>query len=171
MKFYNLNGTWVSWDTLHNEYGYTTEESLPVTYKSAKNNSTWGQSAGSGYFVGDMNDMIHGSFWCDSDIGWFDMDGLVWNPEIYPSDATDLLMENNGNVSDAVSLECDGVTYYLIKAIADTAAWITASEAYDLGWVEYTPPSNQIPVGGVMTSTTDDVIYMDSFGGVMTADA
>jgi len=33
------------------------------------------------------------------------------------------------------------------------------------------PPITQIPVGGIMTSTTDDVIYMDSFGGIMTADA
>lgn len=172
MKFYNLNGTWVSWDTLHNEYGYTTEESLPVTYKSASNDATWGSDAGSGYYVGDVTDMIHGSFWCDSDYGWFELDGLVWNPEIYPSNATPLTMINNGVLSNAVSLECGGVTYYLIKAIVGSYAWISASEAAEMGWevsTGYTlsfvntqlpdititmPPSETGPSGTVVTLPT-----------------
>lgn len=172
MKFYNLNGTWVSWDELHNEYGYSTVESTPVTYKSASNDATWGSDAGSGYYVGDVTDMIHGSFWCDSDYGWFELDGLVWNPEIYPSNATPLTMINNGVLSDAVSLECDGVTYYLIKAIVGSYAWISASEAAEMGWevsTGYTlsfvntqlpdititmPPSETGPSGTVVTLPT-----------------
>lgn len=172
MKFYNVNGTWVSWDELHNEYGYSTVESTPVTYKSASNDATWGSDAGSGYYVGDVTDMIHGSFWCDSDYGWFELDGLVWNPEIYPSNATPLTMINNGVLSDAVSLECGGVTYYLIKAIVGNTAWISASEAAEMGWevsTGYTlsfvntqlpdititmPPSETGPSGTVVTLPT-----------------
>lgn len=172
MKFYNLNGTWVSWEELHNEYGYSTVESTPVTYKSASNDATWGSDAGSGYYVGDVTDMIHGSFWCDSDYGWFELDGLVWNPEIYPSNATPLTMINNGVLSDAVSLECGGVTYYLIKAIVGSYAWISASEAAEMGWevsTGYTlsfvntqlpdititmPPSETGPSGTVVTLPT-----------------
>ena len=126
MKFYKLNNTWVSWDELHNGYGYTTEPSIAVTYKSAHNGSSWGEDAGSGYYVGDIDDMVHGSFWCDSDYGWFDLDGMVWNPEIYPSNATPLMMQNGSLTSPAVSLESDGVTYYLIKAIVADTGWIKA---------------------------------------------
>ena len=137
MKFYKLNNTWVSWDELHNGYGYTTEPSVAVTYKSAHNGSSWGEDAGSGYYVGDIDDMVHGSFWCDSDYGWFELDGLVWNPEIYPSNATPLMMQNGGITSPAVSLESDGVTYYLIKVIVADTGWITADEAAELGWEVY----------------------------------
>jgi hypothetical protein len=137
MKFYKLNNTWVSWDELHNGYGYTTEPSIAVTYKSAHNGSSWGEDAGSGYYVGDIDDMVHGSFWCDIDYGWFELDGLVWNPEIYPSNATPLMMQNGGLTSPAVSLESDGVTYYLIKAIVADTGWITADEAAELGWEVY----------------------------------
>lgn len=137
MKFYKLNDTWVSWDELHNGYGYTTGPSIAVTYKSASNSSSWGEDAGSGYYVGDIDDMVHGSFWCDSDYGWFEIDGLVWNPEIYPSNATPLMMQNGGITSPAVSLESDGVTYYLIKVIVADTGWITADEAAELGWEVY----------------------------------
>lgn len=137
MKFYKLNNTWVSWDELHNGYGYTTGPSVAVTYKSAHNGSSWGEDAGSGYYVGDIDDMVHGNFWCDSDYGWFELDGLVWNPEIYPSNATPLMMQNGGITSPAVSLESDGVTYYLIKVIVADTGWITADEAADLGWEVY----------------------------------
>ena len=137
MKFYKLNNTWVSWDELHNGYGYTLGSSIAVTYKSAHNGSSWGEDAGSGYYVGDIDDMVHGSFWCDSDYGWFDLNGLVWNPEIYPSNATPLMMQNGGITSPAVSLESDGVTYYLIKVIVADTGWITADEAAELGWEVY----------------------------------
>lgn len=137
MKFYKLNNTWVSWNELHNGYGYTTEPSIAVTYKSAHNGSSWGEDAGSGYYVGDIDDMVHGSFWCDSDYGWFELDGLVWNPEIYPSNATPLMMQNGNLTSPAVSLESDGVTYYLIKVIVADTGWITADEAAELGWDVY----------------------------------
>ena len=172
MKFYKLNDTWVSWNELHNGYGYTTGPSVAVTYKSAHNGSSWGEDAGSGYYVGDIDDMVHGSFWCDSDYGWFELDGLVWNPEIYPSNATPLMMQNGGITSPAVSLESDGVTYYLIKVIVADTCWITADEASELGWEVYDEPQGTFIVfdtveNKVVSAFTNELTYGEIEGIVL----
>ena len=172
MKFYKLNNTWVSWNELHNSYGYTTEPSIAVTYKSAHNGSSWGEDAGSGYYVGDIDDMVHGSFWCDSDYGWFDLDGLVWNPEIYPSNATPLMMQNGGLTSQAVSLESNGVTYYLIKAIVADTGWITADEAAELGWEVYDEPQGTFIVfdtveNKIVSAFTNELTYGEIEGIIL----
>ena len=172
MKFYKLNNTWVSWDELHNGYGYTTEPSIAVTYKSAHNGSSWGEDSGSGYYVGDIDDMGHGSFWCDIDYGWFDLNGLVRNPEIYPSNATPLMMQNGGVTSQAVSLESDGVTYYLIKAIVADTGWITADEAADLGWGVYDEPQGTFIVfdtveNKIVSAFTNELTYGEIEGIIL----
>ena len=172
MKFYKLNNTWVSWDELHNGYGYTTGPSVAVTYKSAHNGSSWGEDAGSGYYVGDIDDMVHGSFWCDSDYGWFELNGLVWNPEIYPSNATPLMMQNGGITSPAVSLESDGVTYYLIKVIVADTGWITADEAAELGWEVYDEPQGTFIVfdtveNKIVSAFTNELTYGEIEGIVL----
>jgi len=134
MRFYKLNGVWQSWDYLHNELGYAEHETRPTVFKSCAD-ATWGEDAGNGYYDGDVNDMINGTFWTDADpTGWFDLDGLVWNSETYPADATPSLLVKDGVASDALVITCDDGNYYLIRAIIDTTAWIPESEVEALGW-------------------------------------
>lgn len=150
MKFYKLNGVWQSWDYLHNELGYAEHETRPTVFKSCAD-ATWGENAGNGYYDGDVNDMINGTFWTDADpTGWFDLDGLVWNSETYPADAAPSLLVKDGVASDALVITCDDGNYYLIRAIIDTTAWIPESEVEALGW--------RSPSFVVVDSTTGKVV-------------
>ena len=150
MRFYKLNGVWQSWDYLHNELGYAEHETRPTVFKSCAD-ATWGEDAGNGYYDGDVNDMINGTFWTDADpTGWFDLDGLVWNSETYPADATPSLLVKDGVASDALVITCDDGNYYLIRAIIDTTAWIPESEVEALGW--------RSPSFVVVDSTTGKVV-------------
>jgi hypothetical protein len=150
MRFYKLNGVWQSWDYLHNELGYAEHETRPTVFKSCAD-ATWGEDAGNGYYDGDVNDMINGTFWTDADpTGWFNLDGLVWNSETYPADATPSLLVKDGVASDALVITCDDGNYYLIRAIIDTTAWIPESEVEALGW--------RSPSFVVVDSTTGKVV-------------
>ena len=150
MRFYKLNGVWQSWDYLHNELGYAEHETRPTVFKSCAD-ATWGEDAGNGYYDGDVNDMINGTFWTDADpTGWFDLDGLVWNSETYPADAAPSLLVKDGVASDALVITCDDGNYYLIRAIIDTTAWIPESEVEALGW--------RSPSFVVVDSTTGKVV-------------
>ena len=150
MRFYKLNGVWQSWDYLHNELGYAEHETRPTVFKSCAD-ATWGEDAGNGYYDGDVNDMINGTFWTDADpTGWFSLNGLVWNSETYPADATPSLLVKDGVASDALVITCDDGNYYLIRAIIDTTAWIPESEVEALGW--------RSPSFVVVDSTTDKVV-------------
>ena len=150
MRFYKLNGVWQSWDYLHNELGYAEHETRPTVFKSCAD-ATWGEDAGNGYYDGDVNDMINGTFWTDADpTGWFDLDGLVWNSETYPADASPSLLVKDGVASDALVITCDDGNYYLIRAIIDTTAWIPESEVEALGW--------RSPSFVVVDSTTGKVV-------------
>ena len=68
MRFYKLNGVWQSWDYLHNELGYAEHATRPTVFKSCAD-ATWGEDAGNGYYDGDVNDMINGTFWTDAGSG------------------------------------------------------------------------------------------------------
>ena len=150
MRFYKLNGVWQSWDYLHNELGYAEHETRPTVFKSCAD-ATWGEDAGNGYYDGDVNDMINGTFWTDADpTGWFSLNGLVWNSETYPADATPSLLVKDGVASDALVITCDDGNYYLIRAIIDTTAWIPESEVEALGW--------RSPSFVVVDSTTGKVV-------------
>lgn len=150
MRFYKLNGVWQSWDYLHNEFGYAEHATRPTVFKSCAD-ATWGEDAGNGYYDGDVSDMINGTFWTDADpTGWFSLDGLVWNSETYPADATPSLLVKDGVASDALVITCDDVNYYLIRAIIDTTAWIPESEVEALGW--------RSPSFVVVDSTTGKVV-------------
>ena len=150
MRFYKLNGVWQSWDYLHNELGYAEHATRPTVFKSCAD-ATWGEDAGNGYYDGDVNDMINGTFWTDADpTGWFSLDGLVWNSETYPADATPSLLVKDGVASDALVITCDDGNYYLIRAIIDTTAWIPESEVEALGW--------RSPSFVVVDSTTGKVV-------------
>lgn len=150
MRFYKLNGVWQSWDYLHNELGYAEHATRPTVFKSCAD-ATWGEDAGNGYYDGDVNDMINGTFWTDADpTGWFSLNGLVWNSETYPADATPSLLVKDGVASDALVITCDDGNYYLIRAIIDTTAWIPESEVETLGW--------RSPSFVVVDSTTGKVV-------------
>lgn len=150
MRFYKLNGVWQSWDYLHNELGYAEHETRPTVFKSCAD-ATWGEDAGNGYYDGDVNDMINGTFWTDADpTGWFSLNGLVWNSETYPADAAPSLLVKDGVASDALVITCDDGNYYLIRAIIDTTAWIPESEVEALGW--------RSPSFVVVDSTTGKVV-------------
>lgn len=150
MRFYKLNGVWQSWDYLHNELGYAEHATRPTVFKSCAD-ATWGEDAGNGYYDGDVNDMINGTFWTDADpTGWFSLNGLVWNSETYPADATPSLLVKDGVASDALVITCDDGNYYLIRAIIDTTAWIPESEVEALGW--------RSPSFVVVDSTTGKVV-------------
>lgn len=150
-RYYIVGGAYYTWEQLHNQFGYTDHETANISYKSA-NTITWGDSAGSGYFDGDQTDMVNGSFWSDEDpTAWFDLSGLVYNAEVYPADATDCAMEKDGVQSDAVSIESDGVTYYLIRNVWDSG-WMSESEAAAEGW-EPAQPGPVLPVVYTHTGT------------------
>ena len=150
-RYYIVGGAYYTWEQLHNQFGYTDHETSNISYKSA-NTATWGDSAGSGYFDGDQTDMVNGSFWSDEDpTAWFDLSGLVYNAEVYPADATDCAMEKDGVRSDAVSIESDGVTYYLIRNVWDSG-WMSESEAAAEGW-EPAQPGPVLPVVYTHTGT------------------
>ena len=150
MRFYKLNGVWQSWDYLHNELGYAEHETRPTVFKSCAD-ATWGEDAGNGYYDGDVSDMINGTFWTDADpTGWFSLNGLVWNSETYPADATPSLLVKDGVASDALVITCDDGNYYLIRAIIDTTAWIPESEVEALGW--------RSPSFVVVDSTTGKIV-------------
>lgn len=150
-RYYIVGGAYYTWDQLHNQFGYTDHETANISYKSA-HPTTWGESAGSGYFDGDQTDMVNGSFWSDEDpTAWFDLSGLVYNAEVYPADAIDCAMEKDGVRSDAVSIESDGVTYYLIRNVWDSG-WMSESEAAAEGW-EPAQPGPVLPVVYAHTGT------------------
>ena len=50
MKLYKISGSreYVDWDVLHNQQGYSTSATNPVTWKSSLGN-TWGETVADGY--------------------------------------------------------------------------------------------------------------------------
>lgn len=161
MLWYKLNGTWQTWDYLHNTLGYSESATYAVSYKQASQ-ANWGQAyTGDGYHDGSQNDYTDGTFWANGKVGWYNLNDLAETCELYPSDASvgptfknDEQSSNSVFVRDSYQNE-----YYLIQKALELG-WVTVEEAADAGW--NITEREKTPIGGVLTATSDEVVEVDT---------
>jgi hypothetical protein len=161
MLWYKLNGTWQTWDYLHNTLGYSESATYAVSYKQASQ-ANWGQVyTGDGYHDGSQSDYTDGLFWADGKVGWYDLNDLAEICELYPSDAivgptftNDEQSSNSVFVRDSYQDE-----YYLIQKALELG-WVTVEEAADAGW--NITEQEKTPICGVLTATSDEVVEVET---------
>lgn len=161
MLWYKLNGTWQTWDYLHNTLGYSESATYAVSYKQASQ-ANWGQSyTGDGYHDGSQSDYTDGLFWADGKVGWYDLNGLAETCELYPSDAIiGPTFTNNGQTSNSVFVRnSQSVEHYLIQADLQLG-WVTVEEAADAGW--NITEREKTSICGVLTATSDEVVEVET---------
>lgn len=133
MLLYRISGTdtWVDWDVLHNDQGYSTWPCVSMTYKRI---SPWGTDGGSGY----KDSQATPFYFVSGNHGWLQALSMPGVIGLYPSEATPLQMINGAVVSNAVTMEFLNGTWYLIEAeIANERYWLTESMVEELGWEVY----------------------------------
>jgi hypothetical protein len=161
MLWYKFNGTWQTWDYLHNTLGYSENATYSVSYKQASQ-AHWGQTyTGDGYHDGSQNDFTDGLFWADGKVGWYDLNELAETCELYPSDAiVGPIFTNNGQTSNSVFVrDSQSVEYYLIQADLQLG-WVTIEEAADAGW--NIAAREKTSIFGVLTATSDEVVEVET---------
>jgi hypothetical protein len=161
MLWYKFNGTWQTWDYLHNTLGYSENATYSVSYKQASQ-ANWGQSyTGDGYHDGSQNDYTDGLFWADGKVGWYDLNELAETCELYPSDAiVGPIFTNNGQSSNSVFVrDRYQDEYYLIQADLQLG-WVTIEEAADAGW--NIAAREKTSIFGVLTATSDEVVEVET---------
>ena len=133
MLLYRISGTdtWVDWDVLHNDQGYSTWPCVSMTYKKI---SPWGTDGGSGYKDSQATPL----YFVSGNHGWLQALSMPEEIGLYPSEATPLQMINGAVVSNAVTMDFLNGTWYLIEAeIANERYWLTESRVEELGWEVY----------------------------------
>lgn len=161
MLWYKFNGTWQTWDYLHNTLGCSENATYSVSYKQASQ-AHWGQAyTGDGYHDGSQNDFTDGLFWADGKVGWYDLNELAETCELYPSDAiVGQTFTNNGQTSNSVFVrDSQSVEHYLIQADLQLG-WVTIEEAADAGW--NITEREKTSICGVLTATSDEVVEVET---------
>ena len=133
MLLYRISGTdtWVDWDVLHNDQGYSKFPCVSMTYKKI---SPWGTDGGSGY----KDSQTTPFYFVSGNHGWLLAVSMPGEIGLYPSEATPLQMINGAVVSNAVTMDFLNDTWYLIEAeIANERYWLTESMVEELGWEVY----------------------------------
>lgn len=153
-KFYQINGVWNTYQYWHDNYGYTTEPTQSMNFKSSAS-GTWGTAVNPGYFASPGGYTIDNwSFWSDGIVGWKDIDQLAL-AGAYPATAIDILLERNGAIANAVYVDDSDELYYLIDGYLSDG-WRTWSEVEADGWQVY---EGNPPYYMVVNETTGEVVY------------
>ena len=170
-KLYLYQNQYRTWDYLHNRVGFTTTPSTTISYLYA-NAVNWGVGFTYGYYSGDTLDPSSGEYYVATVyVGWRGIDALATNLGLMPSIGGNIdttLTFTDGFQSspaakiitkqDTGGLELQDVPIYLIQA-AINQGWHTESEWEDLGWTQ--GRDDVIPMGGIITSTSDHTDYLD----------
>lgn len=153
-KFYQINGVWNTYQYWHDNYGYTTEPTQSMNFKSSAS-GTWGTAVNPGYFASPGGYTIDNwSFWSDGIVGWKDIDQLAL-AGAYPATAVDILLERNGAIANAVYVDDSDEFYYLIDGYLSDG-WRTWNEVEADGWQVY---EGNPPYYMVVNETTGEVVY------------
>ena len=136
VRFYQINGTWYSWDDVHNAMGYTDHATTSTSYKTTSN---WGTAyPTSGYCDTEgVSDFWQYLYFVPGVVGWNDINDLALEG-YYPSTATDLLVYKDGTASNAASITVDDALYYLVQGDIEQG-WMTETELLERGWVFLVP--------------------------------
>lgn len=151
-RYYKLPGSneYVTWDYLHNTLGYSTSATETVGYKSVVN---WGTGAGTGYCT-DTTD-YEAEWFVQGETGWTGLNGLAWDCDVYPGNATELKVEKSGTESNAASLILDGTTEYWLIESQLNDGWCTRAFWEGEGWA-------------IVEEHVYDFIFVDSTTGRIT---
>lgn len=153
-KFYQINGVWNTYEYWHDNYGYTTEPTQSMNFKSSAS-GTWGTDVNPGYFTSPGGYTIDNwSFWSEGIVGWKDIDQLAL-AGAYPATAIDVLLERSGQIANAVYLDDSDELYYLIDGYLSDG-WRTWDEVEADGWQVY---EGNPPYYMVINETTGEIVY------------
>ena len=158
-RYYKVNGEFHTYDWLHDNLGYTKTATTSVTYKDATY-AGWGQdTSATGYFDSDgpFYDLENHIFFVVNEVGWHSLNQLAVLG-YYPSSSSPLQVKKGNVVSDAVCYEWDAAFRYLIREVISDG-WMSYEEMIDDGWEIYNYQGE--PIGGDISSTTDNIIYAD----------
>lgn len=162
-KFYQINGVWNTYQYWHDNYGYTTEPTQSMNFKSSAS-GTWGTDVNPGYFTSPGGYTIDNwSFWSQGIVGWKDIDQLAL-AGAYPATAIDVLLERSGQIANAVYLDDSDELYYLIDGYLSDG-WRTWDEVEADGWQIY---EGLPPYYMVVNETTGSVEYYISGSEMIT---
>lgn len=134
VKYYKINGVWNTYSYWHYHYGYTTEPSNAVGFKSCAY-ATFGQDVDPGYYIeGSLPGFLNWSMWAaNSEYAWYNTQMMAVQNHRYPSVAESMEMTDGTVTSPAAMYDDDGAIYYLIRDdMAD--GWLTEEEATERGW-------------------------------------
>ena len=149
MRYYKLNNQYLTYDTLHNEYGYTRTPTEEVRWLSTGDHThNWGDYVCDGYTYLPQ-DFTQCTNFAESIIGWNNLNTIAKDHSLYPSTSNTLILVRNGVLSLVASLSFSDEPRYLIKEDL-SQGWMTEQEYTERGW-----SSSNIFISGIVTPTDD----------------
>lgn len=133
-KYYSRNGgEYVTFETLHNDYGITDH---PTTAIYAKSVDPWGGIEDDGLVDGTGGDALSASYWINGHSGWYSINQYLTLFGCYPSTADDTIIVNNGEIQCYAASLVSSITlktYYLVEK-ATELGWMDEDTFADSGW-------------------------------------
>lgn len=193
MRLYKIDGQWLSYDDIHNEYGYTRVPTKDIlTYKSTYED-LWGEMliAVHGYYTDTTdNQRYDGEFFVSGCTGWYTINELGYRCGAMPLEAETESQEfNDGeNVSRAAMLLFDPPLSqeghpdlpqeyrYLIQDALELG-WKTEEEWIDYGWHKGPVPEEcyslavlDVETGEVVHGSSGFIGYVGGIGSYLIGD-
>lgn len=157
MKLYKISGSseYVDWDILHNQQGYSTSVTNPVTWKSSLGN-TWGETVANGYMEPTAASGWATKGFCLGKRGWHNMDDMANIYYVWPDVATSAKARHaTWGESDVAVWDYDGMhTLYLVQKELEEG-WMDEDTFAERGW-EIVP---DVPLG--------ELVFVDASGAVV----
>lgn len=158
IKVYEINGVWNTFEYWHDHEGYTTQATLPVSYKTCSAND-WGAAAQDGYWgEGSLYDWPSTKFWAQGVVGWYSPNEFA-SLGLCPSGAEPYIMTKGAETSDAFRVtDLSETSYYLLRSLL-SLGWRTDDEWAVDGW---TPQPAPVCDGGefiLVNSDTGEIIH------------
>lgn len=159
MKLYKISGSseYVDWDILHNQQGYSTSATNPVTWKSSLGN-TWGETVANGYMEPTAASGWATKGFCLGKRGWHNMDDMANIYYVWPDVATSAKARHDTwGESEVAVWDYDGThTLYLVQKELEEG-WMDEDTFSERGW-EIVP---DVPLGELVfvDASTGDVVY------------
>ena len=155
-KYYSRNGgEYVTFETLHNDYGITDH---PTTAIYAKSVDPWGGIEDDGLADGTGGDALSASYWINGHSGWYSINQYLTLFGCYPSTADDTIIVNNGEIQCYAASLVSSITfetYYLVEK-ATELGWMDEDTFADSGWE--VGPLPQTNLKGYTTSSGESNI-------------
>lgn len=157
MKLYKISGSseYVEWDILHNQQGYSTSATNPVTWKSSLGNN-WGETVANGYMEPTAASGWATKGFCLGKRGWHNMDDMANIYYVWPDVATSAKARHDTwGESDVAVWDYDGThTLYLVQKELEEG-WMDEDTFAERGW-EIVP---DVPLG--------ELVFVDASGSVV----